>query len=649
MGHAGVAKSAWGFEKPMTPLADGHWLIMTANLKRLFACVIELVGVRGMCSSAGMICCIVASLECPEALAHEPLPRSVLVIDQFELASPGSAAVISSFRSTLKAGSTAPVSLFIENLNLGRFRGSRFEEAVQTYFGGKYQDTPVGVVVAVGSAALELTVRLRPRLWPEAPVIFAVVDEGFLDSFALPPEVTGTTVRAPLGDAVSVARSIVPGLKRVAVVGDAPERQVIRKGMQKQLDLLATELELIDLTRLRMMELQQRITSLPADSAIIYVGLTVDADNVAYTSHEALIELAAVANRPIVVQSETNLGTGAVGGIVANPASIGRETARLALRVLDGENASSIPVVTGHFMKPVFDWRQLQRWGIDEDSLPPGSEVRFRAPRIWEQYKWYILSAVALFAVQAAFIAILLVNSRRLRRAHAERRRAEEAAQELSGRLINAQEEERSRLARELHDDVTQRLALLAIDAGREERSSAPAGNTTMRAMREGLVRLSEDVHALSYRLHPSILDDLGLTEALKAECERFSRICPIHLQADDDIPDRLPHDVALCLFRIAQEALRNIARHAGATRADVRLRRLDGGLQLAVSDNGAGFDPAQRRTRTSLGHAGMQQRVFFLGGKIHIDSSPGHGTTVVAWVPLLKEERSEPPARAAG
>ena len=95
-----------------------------------------------------------------------------------------------------------------------------------------------------------------------------------------------------------------------------------------------------------------------------------------------------------------------------------------------------------------------------------------------------------------------------------------------------------------------------------------------MRAMREGLVRLSEDVHALSYRLHPSILEDLGLTEALKSECERFSQTCSTRLETNvEDIPETLPRDVALCLFRIAQEGLRNIARHAGASRAEVRLQ----------------------------------------------------------------------------
>jgi signal transduction histidine kinase len=456
-------------------------------------------------------------------------------------------------------------------------------------------------------------------------------------------------VKPPLADAASVARAIVPGLKRIAVAGDPPERQFIRRNVQAQLDALAADIELIDLTRLRMAELKQRVASLPSDAAILYIGLTLDGANVSYTSREALTILAGVANRPIVVQAETHLGTGAVGGIVARPASMGHEAARLASRVLNGEDPSGIPTVASA-MTPIFDWRQLQRWNISENMLPPGSEVRFRVPTAWEQYMRYIVIAVALFMLQAALILVLLLYGRRLRRAHADRRRAEEAAHEFSGRLIKAQEEERARLARELHDDVTQRLASLAIDAGREERKlSSPAAGSAMRSMREGLVRLSEDVHALSYRLHPSILEDLGLVEALKSECERFSRTCPVRLETNaQDVPATVPRDVALCLFRIAQEGLRNIARHAGATRVEVGLRRMDDGLQLTVKDNGAGFDPAQHRAGVSLGHAGMRQRVFFLGGTIEIDSSPGRGTMIFAWVPL-KGEQSEPTARAAG
>jgi signal transduction histidine kinase len=604
---------------------------------------------RGLCWVAATLCCLLASLLCPTASADEPLPRSVLVIDQFEPASAASEALLSAFRSTLKDSAAAPTSVYIENLDLGRFKGPRFEDAVYAYFHEKYRDHPIGVITAFGSRALELVLRLRPRLWPQAPVIFSVVDHDIVDTLALPPEVVGATVKPPLSDAASVARAIVPGLKRIAVVGDPPERQFIRRNVQAQLDALAADLELIDLMRLSMAELKQRVASLPSDAAILYIGLTLDAANVSYTSHEALTILAGVANRPIVVQAETHVGTGAVGGIVARPASMGREAAQLASRVLNGEAPSGIPTVASA-MTPVFDWRQLQRWNISEDMLPAGSEVRFRAPTMWEQYRWYIAAALALFALQAALILVLLLNGRRLRRADADRCRAEEAAHEFSGRLINAQEEERSRLARELHDDVTQRLASLAIDAGREERRLlSPAEGNAMRSMREGLVRLSEDVHALSYRLHPSILEDLGLVEALQSERERFSRICPVRLEINmQDVSDKVPHDVALCLFRIAQEGLHNIARHAGATRAEVRLRPLNGGLQLVVKDNGVGFDPAKHHAGASLGHAGMRQRVFFLGGTIGIDSSPGHGTMIHAWVPLKGEQR-EPTARVAG
>jgi signal transduction histidine kinase len=275
--------------------------------------------------------------------------------------------------------------------------------------------------------------------------------------------------------------------------------------------------------------------------------------------------------------------------------------------------------------------------------LSPGSIVQFRQPTIWQQYRAQLAALFAGLLLQACLISWLLYERR-------QRHQSESAAHELSARLIHAQEEERSRLARELHDDVTQRLASLAIDAGREERTLPSAGGgAAMQSMREGLVRLSADVHALSYRLHPSVLEDLGLMEALKSECARFSRTCPTRLEVSaSEIPDNLPRDTALCLFRIAQEGLRNIARHAGASRAELSLRRLGGGLQLAIKDDGAGFDRARPHDKASLGHTSMRQRAFLLGGKVEIHSSPGRGTTIVAWVPL-RERRNEPSAHAFG
>jgi signal transduction histidine kinase len=143
-------------------------------------------------------------------------------------------------------------------------------------------------------------------------------------------------------------------------------------------------------------------------------------------------------------------------------------------------------------------------------------------------------------------------------------------------------------------------------------------------------------VHALSYRLHPSILDDLGLAEALKAECEHVSRREPMRVEVKlHQIPEALPSDVALCIFRVVQEALRNIARHAKASVAIVSLALKDGGLLLAIHDDGVGFDVDAKQSRHSLGRAGMGERVRLLGGTFGIKSEFGQGTTVSAWVPL--------------
>ncbi len=222
-----------------------------------------------------------------------------------------------------------------------------------------------------------------------------------------------------------------------------------------------------------------------------------------------------------------------------------------------------------------------------------------------------------------------------------ERKRDQEALRAFSARLIRTQEEERSRLARELHDDITQRLARLAIDVGRAETgTSGPPPRETARSVREELIRLSEDVHALSYRLHPSIIEDLGVAAAIKAEAERFQHHHSLPIEVTvRDVPESLSPEAALCVFRVVQEALRNVVRHAHASVVKIALHGLDGGLQLAVQDDGCGFNRVAQRDHPSLGLASMRERVQLIGGELEIESAPGQGTTVMAWVAAGKPE----------
>ena len=224
-------------------------------------------------------------------------------------------------------------------------------------------------------------------------------------------------------------------------------------------------------------------------------------------------------------------------------------------------------------------------------------------------------------------------------------KRAQDALHDLSRRLIQAQEDERALLARELHDDVTQRLAVLAIDMGSAE-LAAPDGKQAdvMRSVRAELVRLSEDIHSLAYQLHPSVLEELGLVEALRAECERRGRQGRLTVAMDfESLVLVAAKEQELCLFRVAQEALNNVARHSGTNVARVTLRQADGGLLLAVRDDGIGFDPADLPQRHSLGLMSMRERVHLLKGTLDIESALGRGTMLVAWVPALDREGHEP------
>jgi signal transduction histidine kinase len=218
-----------------------------------------------------------------------------------------------------------------------------------------------------------------------------------------------------------------------------------------------------------------------------------------------------------------------------------------------------------------------------------------------------------------------------------KRKKVEAARTDLLRRLVHAQEEEHRRIARELHDDLTQRLAILAIDTGTLELlPSLPAEvQQRLRDMREQLVSLSESVHTLSRQLHPSILDDLGLVDALRSECLGIQQRDGIQVKyRADNVPTNLSRGVALCVYRVAQEALRNAARHARSPRVSVRLLTRDRALVLRVRDRGIGFDVAARG-RTGVGLESMRERARLIHARLTVRSRPGEGTQVTMRVPL--------------
>ena len=209
---------------------------------------------------------------------------------------------------------------------------------------------------------------------------------------------------------------------------------------------------------------------------------------------------------------------------------------------------------------------------------------------------------------------------------------------ELSGQLIHAQEQERSRLARELHDDFNQQLAMLAVDLERLSQTIADSPLDAGRRLRDlwnRAAELGDNLHSLSHRLHSSTLENLGLALGLSSLCHEFTGQQGIEVDFEhENVPRGINPDVALCIFRIVQEALRNVKKHSGASCAEVRLRGQDEMLYLSVSDAGVGFDKKLKSSRGGLGIRSMEERLRLVGGRMDIVSGKNRGTTLTVCVP---------------
>jgi PAS domain S-box-containing protein len=213
---------------------------------------------------------------------------------------------------------------------------------------------------------------------------------------------------------------------------------------------------------------------------------------------------------------------------------------------------------------------------------------------------------------------------------------AQEALEKIGGKLIEAQEEERSRIARELHDDICQRLALLSMELEQANRGSNTGRSPKLEEIRRHCAEIAVDVQALSHKLHSSKLEYLGLAAAIRSYCREFSQQHDVSVQfAAENVPNFLPRDISLSLFRVTQEALQNALKHSGVKEFSVVLRSSENEIQLEVSDLGAGFDVEGAKLDRGLGLVSMQERAHLVHGSFTIESAENGGTRILVRVPL--------------
>ena len=280
------------------------------------------------------------------------------------------------------------------------------------------------IIMTVGGPATIFARTHRQQLFPDTPLLFAAVDQRFLRDAPLGENEAAVSVVNDYPQLVEEILQLLPQTKQVFVVaGSGLLSRFWRRELDEGFRRFQDQLTFVWFEELSLPEILRRCASLPPDSAIFYLTFGTDAQGGAYADERVLAELSATANGPLFGRQSVYFGSGVVGGSMLPIDNLARNTADVVVRLLNGAPPRSIDVPPQRPSQPIFDWRELQRWGIPEGRLPPGSIVRYRAPSLWQAYRGTVLSAVGVLAVQSLLIVGLLYQRRARRRAEIESRR----------------------------------------------------------------------------------------------------------------------------------------------------------------------------------------------------------------------------------
>jgi signal transduction histidine kinase len=567
--------------------------------------------------------------------------KIVLMINEVGQSNPGPSIVTNAIVSALQADPQFEEEFHWENLDAVDKSDESLNELHDSIV-QKYRDNKPDVIVLMGPDPLRLLLDPSKPFYPDVPVVFCCSVPGQIDQEVADSRSTGSWFQLDPAKTLDAALRLLPDTRQVFVVaGQSRYDRGITSLVKAGLNSYEPHLDVTYLTDHPMAELQERLRHLPSRSIVLYLSFFKDTLGRRFiNATEALPLITAASSAPVFGISSTYLGRGIVGGFVVSTEGQSKIAARDILEILAGKPPQDIPIVHGPSVY-LFDWNELRRWNLDESKLPAGSTILFRPPTLWKQHKLTFVTGLLIFVSLGLLTIYLLFEQKQLK----ESRKTQE---KLSGMLIKAQEQERSRLASEIHDDFSQRLALLALGLENAEDAIGTSPDEAIKQVHSLLNSASEigaDLHTLSHRLHSSTLASLGLVPGVRALCKEFAVQQGIEIDfVSDNIPRSVRPDVALCLFRIVQEGLRNLMKHSGAAKAQVLLRKVGKNLVLSVRDEGVGFDVSNLRKKEGLGILSMEERAHLLGGRFEIHSEYGKGTRIVVSVPL--EQRSEAATR---
>ena len=345
--------------------------------------------------------------------------RQVLLLYAESRLLPGLVEADEAFRATVTSGLGPQVDFRTEFLDLPPTQSPAFERHLRNLLRVKYRDLHFDLIMAFGPRALRFALDLRAELTPGVPIVFMAVES--VADLTLARDVTGVMISPDWMDTLAAALRLQPETRHVVVVAgtSALDKRWVAAA-RAQFAGAPAHLEFTYVTDVPLEAAAATLAGLPDRTIVFLIGFLRDSTGRNFGAQEALERLVERSRAPIYGLGGTRMGRGIVGGRLIDFEKQGIMAGELGLRLLRGESLGPADIVTRNTNTYTFDWRQLRRWGLREDRLPPGSVIRFRQPSMWERYRWGIVGALALIVLQSLLIAGLVVQRARRKRAEAE-------------------------------------------------------------------------------------------------------------------------------------------------------------------------------------------------------------------------------------
>ncbi len=374
-----------------------------------------------------LIACMGLAMSIAGCLPVSAATRQVVLLFDERVELPGLSLLDAELVRTLRSNSTEPIEIYREVMDLSRFGSSSYKTLLRDFLHAKYADKKIDVVVAIMAPAFEFLLAYGDLIFPGTPIVFCGVDRIQLGTRSLPSNVYGVLMKRQFAPTLELVLRLHPRTENVVVVSGTSEFDTMLLAQaQKEFRPYEKRVSFTYLSQLSLEQLLATLSRLPPRHIVLFLAMFQDGARQQFVPHEVLERVSSAARVPVYGFLDQYLGRGIVGGSLYSLTEHGDETARMVLQLLAGtEPRQRLSEVVSN--KVIFDWRQMQRWGISEHRLPPGSEIEFRESTPWQRYSWQIAFVSAVVLIQAGLITLLLHERgrRRLAEVQARQRMAE--------------------------------------------------------------------------------------------------------------------------------------------------------------------------------------------------------------------------------